>query len=149
MTEASTFRKTYQAFYDNAVVDVSDYVLSGGPQKDFDRLKTTTFRTGGYRVTDGEMAGAAKSEFTIKYRYDPDLDRKFDTVIGNPSGFYFEDQYGNGAAPTQGDDRFYGTFTIFKRHYVGNAAGTAIEEVDIDYKLTDSMTGTPATWGKV
>jgi hypothetical protein len=124
-----------QAFIQNAAgvyVEVTGY-LDG--KIDFKRaaqpIDLTTFAAGGGPVTRNFVRGATLSEFQIPFLFDPVLAKLLRQVIAARGGTFIKLKFGSNAAPTFGDEYFYGQFVIpaFRLIYNTGAKATLLIEV--------------------
>lgn len=115
MTQAAEFSKIMIGDYNNTLTDYSTYIKDIQLPLDHNPTDVTTFAASGGPVTRKAIRGARTATVSITFEYDPTtIWYLLQQLWGARGGSTIQAWQGKNALPTQGDQLYQGTFTLFK-----------------------------------
>lgn len=103
----------------------------------------TAFATGGVAIAERHERGALTCTVTCKFHYHPTLAKIIRQIVGSKSGFPVKALSGSNAAPTVGDEVFYGTMTLLEYTLSGLQPGQRVG-IDCTFVPADGGSVRPA-----
>ncbi len=144
MAQSSMFTEVRVTDFSGTVQDLSPYIQDCPAfGHEANSTDVTTLALGGGFVTHGSVRGALKSEVTITFLLCPALMLILCPLLGNNTGYLWEQLQGTNATPTFGDEWIGGTYTLFNLRIDTSSTATGPMTVKGDIKISDGAAVLP------